>query len=474
MQLAYKYKLKPTAYQVSTFETWLELCRRQYNYRLGERFSWWEATRTAVNVCSLTCSIVPVEEAYKNIPEFRVQTRDGRKKDLDGNPITKKGDKHPNILGGYVQWQTVQLADQKNTKKLFPEYKQLDSQVFQDVVNRVESAFSRFTNPDQNGNRSGQPRFKGKHYYKSFTYTQLHNCDVTKDERARNCINLTKIGLVPVILHRPLPNGFSVKTGTIIREADGWYISLTLEDKDVPVTVAEIQPTEENSIGIDLGVENYATLSTGETVEHPRFFRQSANKLAKLQKRLAGKVKHSKPWKILKAKIAKLHQYIVRQRLDWQFKLAYWLFGKCNILFVEDLKLKNLTRRAKPKITNEGEWLPNGQAAKSGLNKSLLDAAHGQFVQVLKFVAWKLGKLVREIDPSGTSQHCWDCLNRVSKELKDRWHSCQCGQELHRDDNSAKLIKKIGLICTDSGEGHASLKTARDLLILGRSQRHTA
>lgn len=85
MQLAYKYKLKPTAYQVSTFETWLELCRRQYNYRLGERFSWWEATRTAVNVCSLTCSIVPVEEAYKNIPEFRVQTRDGRKKDLDGN-----------------------------------------------------------------------------------------------------------------------------------------------------------------------------------------------------------------------------------------------------------------------------------------------------------------------------------------------------------------------------------------------------
>lgn len=488
MQLTYQYKLKPTAYQVSTFETWLELCRRQYNFRLGERFSWWEATRSAVNACPLICSIMSMEEVYKNIPEFRVQIRDGRKKDSDGNPITKKGDKHPNIVGGYVQWQAVQLADQKNTKKLFPEYKQLDSQVLQDVVNRVESTFSRFTTPDQKGNRSGKPRFRGAYYYKSFTYPQLYNSDITKDERGRFCVNLAKIGLVPMVFHRSIPNGFKVKTGTVIRAADGWYISLTLEDSYVPVTVAEIQPTyealrgedasphasEENSMGIDLGVENYITLSTGETVEHPRFWRTSALRLAKLQKRLAFKPKHSKPWKVLKVKIAKLHQHIARQRLDFQFNLAYWIFSKCDVLFIEDLHLKNLTKRAKPKIDNTRQFVPNGQAAKSGLNKSLLDAAHGQFVQVLKFVAWKLGKLVREIDPSGTSQHCWDCLNRVSKELKDRWHSCQCGQELHRDDNSAKLIKKIGLICTDSGEGHASLKTARDLLILGRSQRHTA
>jgi putative transposase len=387
---------------------------------------------------------------------------------------SKKGDLHPNIVGGYVQWQTVQLADQKNTKKLFPEYKQLDAQVLQDVGNRVESTFSRFTTPDIKGNRSGKPRFRGKHYYKSFTYTQLCNSDITKDERGRFCINLAKIGLVPMVFHRSIPDGFKVKTGTVVREADGWYINLTLEDKDVPVTVAEIQPTEENSIGIDLGVENYVTLESGETVEHPRFLRTSANRLAKLQKRLASKPKHSKPWKILKVKIAKLHQHIARQRLDFQFNLAYWIFSKCDVLFIEDLKLKNLTRRASAKIDNSGQWLPNGQAAKSGLNKSLLDAAHGQFVQVLKFVAWKLGKVVREIDPSGTSGHCWSCLNKVAKDLADRWHSCQCGQELHRDDNSAKLIKKIGLICAYSGEGHASLKTARDLLVSGRSPRCTA
>lgn len=457
MKVTYKYKLKPTKTQIATFVTWLELCRRQYNYRLVQRFDWYETTRSRVDACPMVANIVPVEKVYKNIPLTRTLVKGKR-----------KGEEVSNILdGGYIDWFEVQRSDLKQTKKLFPDYKAVDSQVLQDVIDRVEYGFSRFIKPDANGNRSGKPKFRGKHYYKSFTYTQLHDCDLTKDERGRNYINLKKIGLVPLVLHRSIPDGFTVKTGTIKKLADGWQISLVLEDKTVPETVAEIQPTAENSIGIDMGVENYIALSTGEVVDHPRFFRESVNKLAKLQKRLASKVKHSKPWKILKSKIALLHQRIAQQRLDWQFKLAYWLFGICDVLFVEDLKLKNLTSRAKPKISNEGEWLPNGQAAKAGLNKSMLDAAHGQFVQVLKFVAWKLGKVIREIDPRGTSQYCWNCLNRVSKELKDRWHSCSCGEELHRDDNSAKLIKKIGLLCSIVGTEYASLKTALELLSEG-------
>ncbi|HEY9668434.1 MAG TPA: hypothetical protein V6C91_16615 [Coleofasciculaceae cyanobacterium] len=99
----------------------------------------------------------------------------------------------------------------------------------------------------------------------------------------------------------------------------------------------------------------------------------------------------------------------------YQFNLAYSLFEKCDVLIIEELKLKNLTRRAKPKIDNNGIWLPNNQLAKSGLNKSMLNAAHGQFIQVLKFVAWKLGKTVKEVNPNGTSQHCWNCLNQVPK-----------------------------------------------------------
>ena len=130
---------------------------------------------------------------------------------------------------------------------------------------------------------------------------------------------------------------------------------------------------------------------------------------------------------------------------------------------VEDLSIKNLTRRAKAKtdIDSDGNlvYLPNGQSAKSGLNKSMIDAAHGQFANVLRYVAWKLGKNVLFVNPKGTSQHCWYCLNKVPKELSERWHSCRCGESLDRDENSAKLIKKIGLI-HQSGGGTPSLKKA--------------
>ena len=141
--------------------------------------------------------------------------------------------------------------------------------------------------------------------------------------------------------NRSIPEGFNVKTGSVIREVDGWYISFTIEDKTVAVEVVEIQPTLKNSKGIDLGLLYYAVTSDGEFIEVPKFFRKSEDRLSKLQVRLSKKDKHSKPWKILKRKIAKLHQLIVRQRLDWQFKLAYHLFSDVSAIFLEDLQITN-------------------------------------------------------------------------------------------------------------------------------------
>ncbi|NES67908.1 MAG: hypothetical protein F6K24_23020 [Okeania sp. SIO2D1] len=95
---------------------------------------------------------------------------------------------------------------------------------------------------------------------------------------------------------------------------------------------------------------------------------------------MAKKSKHSKPWKILKSKIAKLHQLIARQRLDWQFKLAYHLFSDVSVIFLEELQIVNLVRRCKAKLGDNGQFLPNGQSAKSGFNKSLQDAATMNFL----------------------------------------------------------------------------------------------
>jgi len=462
MQLTYKYTLRPTKHQAVTIMTHLELCRRQYNYRLGERFKRWESTRTPLNACPLTAYRVSVEEIYKNIPLTRVQTRDGRKKDGSGNPLTKKGDFFSNIDCGYVQGPTVQLADWKNTKRLFPDYKLLDCQVLPDVVHPGKTSFPNFMTPDKNGNRRGKPKFKGFHYYKSLTYPQLDNLNIIKkDEQNRIGIDLGKVGQVPMVFQRSIPKGFKVKTGTVIPEADGWHISLTIEYQRVPVTVAEIQPTAENSMDIDLGIVNYVYLGKGKKIENQRFLRASAEKLARLQAKLASRVKGSKPGKILKGKISKLHQFVARASRNFPFKTAHKLFDKRDVLVVEDLSLKNWTRRAPVKTDiEEGNlvYLPKGQAAKSGLNKSILDAAQGQFTTFIKYVAGKLGKSVVFVDPKGTFQH-GNCLYKGPKKLSDRWHSCQYGESLDRDENSAKLLKKIGLNY-DSGGASTSLKKA--------------
>jgi len=461
MQLTYKYTLRPTKYQAVTITTHLELCRRQYNYRLGERFKGWESARAPLNACPLTAYQVSVEEIYKNIPLTRVQTREGRKKDGSGNPLTKKGDVFSNINGGYVQKPTVQLADLKNTKRLFPDYKLLDCPVWQDVVHPVETSFLNFTTPDKNGNRRSKPKFKNFHYYKSLTYPKLDNLNIIKDEQNRICIDLGKLGQVPMVFHRPIPTGFKVKTGTVIPEAEVGHISLTIEDQRVPVTVAEIQPTAENSMDIDLGIANYVYLRNGKKIENPRFLRASAEKLARLQAKLPSRVKGYNPWKSLKSKIYKLHQFVARASRDFPFKTAHKLFDKCDVLVVEDLSLKNWTRRAPVKADiEEGNlvYLPNGQAAKGGLDKSILDAALGQFTTVIKYVAGKLGKSVVFVDQKGTFQP-GNCLYKEPKELSDRWHSCLCGESLDRDENSAKPIKKIGLNY-DSGGASTSLKKA--------------
>ena len=292
----------------------------------------------------------------------------------------------------------------------------------------METAFANFVTPHKNEERSGKPKFKGLHYYKSFSHPQLKNQHLDQEQGA---VTLPGIGEVKAIFHRSIPEGFDAKVGIVKLEADGWYISLVLEDKTVPVKEEEISPTTGNSAGIDSGLERFLTLDSGEYVEIPRFLRQASNQLAKLQCRKDKLPKGSKDKKKLYASIAKLHQKIARQRLDFHFQIAYKLFTKADVVFVEDLKLKNLIRRNKPKPDGEGVFLPNGQAQIRGMNKSWLDAGHSAFVTILKWVAWKLGKRVVKVDPWGTSQFCYACLNKVPKTLSERWHQCQCGASLN-------------------------------------------
>jgi putative transposase len=265
---------------------------------------------------------------------------------------------------------------------------------------------------------------------------------------------LSGIGKVEFVKHRSIPAGFVVKLGTVKLEADGWYLSLALEDKTVPIKEdEEICPTIENSIAIDVGLERFLTCDNGSYIEIPRFLRKASDRLARLQRAKSKLPKGHKDKPKLYEAIAKLHQKIARQRQDFHFATAYWLLSEADVVFIEDLKLKNLIRRNKPKPDGKGGFLSNRQSQSSGMNKSWLDAGHSSFFQILEWVAWKLGKRVIKVNPWGTSQYCYSCLNKVPKSLSDRWHSCSCGVSLNRDEASGKLLKLLGL-------GLASIQTA--------------
>jgi putative transposase len=403
MKLAYQFKLLPTHDQHCRMERWLNMLRHAYNWMLANRFDWWEMNRCPVNVCPLVCSIAPCREQ----PEYY-----GQKRSL----VSLKAER---------EW-----------------YADIHADVLQDMVKRVDLAFARFIKGDSNGKRSGKPRFKGKNRYRTFAYQR-----VKPDCIQGNRIELPKLGKIKFIQHRPVPDGFIIKRALVTLKADGWHVTLTLEDVSVSGnSINDIEPTETNSIGVDAGLEYFVACSDATMVESPKFYRQAEEKLAKLQAKRELRKKGSTARRKLNHRIARLHQQIARQRKQWHFELANELVDKAEVIFVEDLKISNMTRRNKPKQDEEGNYLPNGQAQKSGRNKSFADAGIAGFLnEILPYKAAKAGRLVVKVNPAGTSQHCAICLNRVPKELSDRWHECACGASMPRDLNSGILIKKVGL-----------------------------
>lgn len=311
MRITHQYKIKPTKEQIAKMETWLELMRRQYNYRLRERFDWWDNNRCYVDRCSIvSCGIAPLADK-------------------------------PNKYS--------QQADIINTKELFPEYKSIYSQVLQDCIHRVDKTFDRFVKGDSNGRKSGKPRFKSKTRYNSFTYTQLKN-----KELLGNIINLPKIGKMKLILHRPIPDGFQFKTATISRRADGWYINISLEDKSVPTQPIAVDSSRIG--GIDLGLKDFLVDNSGCAVPVPQYARKSEKKLKRLNKSLSRKKKGGKNRAKAGIKLKKHYQKVARQRKDFHFKTSKKLLEKYDAIAHEDLNVKGLAKTRLSKSILDAGW----------------------------------------------------------------------------------------------------------------------
>ena len=371
----YRYRIYPSLEQASRMVSWLEACRGVYNYALGERKDWSKSRRCAINACSLKAEyIIPADVPYP---------------------------------GYYAQKRALTAAKQR-----FAHLKDVQSQVLQDVVGRVESAFAA-----RKERGHGFPRFKKFGQYRSFLFPQ-----VKADCIQGNQIKLAKLGWMPIVLHRPIPDGFTVKTVRVIRKHSGWYATLCIQ---ADVSIPKVAP-HGRSIGVDVGLEYFLSTSDGLQVERPRFFAQLQRQLKLLQRRLKRKQSRSNNRAKLIQKIGSVQEQIAAARIDWQFKLAHKLCDNAETIFVEDLDFRIM--------------------AKGVLGKHTLDAGLGQFVnQVLPWVCFKRGVYYGKVDAYGTSQECPDCGAKVKKDLSVRVSHChQCGSIKPRDIAAAQVINARG------------------------------
>jgi putative transposase len=250
---------------------------------------------------------------------------------------------------------------------------------------------------------------------------------------------LTGPGRMRLKVHRPIEG--RIKTLSIKRDVDQWYACFACEVEATPL------PPSEKAVGIDLGVLRFATLSDGTQVENPRWYRKAQATIARLDTIKNRRVKQSKRRKRAAFALAKAHRKVRNQRKDFQHKLSRRLVNTYQAIVMEDLTIKHMTKAPEPKPDpgRPGQYLPNGAAAKGGLNKSILDAAWGQFQFFTVYKAESAGRQVVLVNPKDTSQRCSGCGELVPKDLSERVHRCPfCKLVLDRDHNSAIVIFEAG------------------------------
>lgn len=215
------------------------------------------------------------------------------------------------------------------------------------------------------------------------------------------------------------------KTCTLTRRADGWYACIACDTEPEPL------PKTGKNIGIDVGLESFATLSNGETIANPRLLRRAERQLKTAQRRFSRRKKGSERRKKARVLLAKTHLKVRRARLDFCHKIAHGLVARFDTIAVEKLNIKSMVTPINPKNHH--------------LAKSISDAGWGFFVSVLTHKAETAGREVVAVNPAYTSQNCFNCGMRVPKKLSVRLHSCPyCGFEAHRDHNAALNILKSG------------------------------
>jgi putative transposase len=303
---------------------------------------------------------------------------------------------------------------------------EIHSQVVQSVATRVYTAFKNYFE-----GRARFPKHKKERRYRSLTYPQSgfsafgRVVERGNKTELKGRLYLSKVGHVRIFMHRPLEG--RIKNLTVKYDAGEWYAAFICELPDRPKKPVESIP-EDRIRGGDLGLINFLTLSDGRSADYPEYLRGSEERIKRLQRVLSRARINSRNFRKLALRLARLHRRVFNQRENYQNQVMAGLYRDSDVIVLEKLCVSNMLKN-------------------HCLAKSIQDAAFGKFIDKAMFKADFLGRWFVPVDPWGTTQLCHNCLEWVPKDLSERQHRCpNCGVDLPRDENSALLIKKLGLI----------------------------
>lgn len=344
----------------------------------------------------------------------------------------------------------------------------LNAQSMQVTAKRVALAFEAFFRRVKKGETPGYPRFKAFERFSGWgykTYGDGWKLRRRISDKGMGFDAITLAGIGTIRMRGKGRFAGTPKTCEIVHKAGKWYASVTFDVAPHQV----MRPGGRETAAFDWGLKTLLTIAKADgsidEIDNPRWFNRKIAAIRALQrviseeesraKQIAGldpavplqkgqRFVVTKKLKRLYAQLRGLHAKIARQRKDFYHKLTTFLVETFGALGTEELAVKNMSAapKAKEDPAAPGTFLPNGAAAKAGLNRSILDAAPSMLIGMLRTKAEEAGTWfalanTRKLKPT---QRCHRCGEIVKKALSERTHECACGCQCGRDENAAKTI----------------------------------
>ena len=267
----------------------------------------------------------------------------------------------------------------------------------------------------------GCPRYKSKHRSRQCYTTNVVNGNIRIEGRH---IRLPKIGMVRIRLHRDIPEGWTLKNVTVVKEPSGKYYASLLYEVPESENQADREDVEKRYLGIDYAMDGLAVISDGTRAAYPKYYRQAEEKLAREQRKLSHCVKGSHNYERQKRRVAVIHEKVRNQRKDFLHKLSRQLADEYDVIGVEDIDMKAMSRSLH-------------------FGKSVMDNGYGMLRSMLSYKLEEQGKELIKVDRFFPSSKRCSCCGRIKADLtlSDRIYRCECGACMDRDVNAAINIR---------------------------------